>query len=236
MGKYSLAFIVISLLLAATNYVASNNLYTSIIVLLASIIYFFLFAFKKFKHYDKRFKIFEECYNFINYFIISLSIKKNISSALDMSIESMDDKFQGKLKEVEELQSEEKINYLSRYFNFDIYGLFLSLINIYQDRGGDILDMSAYLRDELRNNYNYVISLNNIKNKKIIEFSSLWIFSILILVVLRFSLNDFYTKIYNQPFFYLGIMSVFLFLIISIEALFSKALKVDVKGWDYEKH
>ena len=81
----------------------------------------------------------------------------------------------------------------------------------------------------------YINKTISLGKRKIIEFSVLWLFAIIILVALRFVLGQFYNSIISQLAFQIAIGSIFVFITISIDILMSRICKLDVRGWNNEE-
>lgn len=227
-----LIFLVLSLAFAGVNYLVTSNLITTIIVFAISSIYLIAVDATLIKKYKLRFKHFNQNYTFINTFIIALSVKENVGASFQLAYDSMNEEFKDDIKGLAQLDSYEKLKYLERYFQFDSYSLLMKLVDIYQERGGDILVMSKYLINEIRNEYNYLSSVESIRVRKYVEVGVLWLLTVVILVVLRFSLTNFADKIVNQEFFYIGVLILFIFIVFAIDYLIRKSIKVDIKGWN----
>ena len=63
-------------------------------------------------------------------------------------------------------------------FTFDIYKLFLNIIALYEEQGGNILQMAALLTEKSRYQEQYLNNTVGVAKRKIIEFSTLWLFSL----------------------------------------------------------
>ena len=129
----------------------------------------------------------------------------------------------------------ERLEYLKKYYPFYVYELFVSVIHLYIERGGNILDMSRFLLSELHNEQDYNHEYNSLGKRKMFDFSMLWSFSLLILVVLRFALHEHYSLISNQLFYQILIVILFLFILVSIEILNIKAHTFRKRGAEYEQ-
>lgn len=222
---------IVSFLFGIISYLASNSLIVSFGVVLLSALYFLLIGIKKLNKYKIKLTRFHSCYLFINNFVISLSIKKAIKPAFDSTIETMNDDIQELIEAIKDNTEEDKLRYLSKYFKFDIYNLFLDLISLWSDQGGDIISMSSNLTNRARELEEYVSEAEQIHNKKIIEFVILWSFSLAILVFLRFALSQFFDKITSQFFYLIGIASIFIYVLITIHLLISKMTTLEINGW-----
>ncbi len=222
---------IVSFSFGIISYLASNSLIVSFSVVLLSALYFLLIGIKKLNKYKIKLTRFHSCYVFINNFVISLSIKKAIKPAFDSTIETMNDDIQELIEAIKDNTEEDKLRYLSKYFKFDIYNLFLDLIGLWSDQGGDVISMSSNLTNRARELEEYVSEAEQIHNKKIIEFVILWSFSLAILVFLRFALSQFFDKITSQFFYLIGIASIFIYVLITIHLLISKMTTLEINGW-----
>ena len=231
MSSLIIIFIFISILFGGTVFIVTTNLYFALGVLILSLIYFFLLAFPKIKKSLIKTSRFHECYNFINTFIISLSIKKSIKSAYDDTLITMSKDFQKIDEELIDLNYDEKLNYLSTIYPFHIYSLFLNIISLWSEEGGDIIKMSTELINETRNVEDYLLACERMSKRKYIEFSVLWIITIAIMIFLKFALKDFYTQLQSQIFFPISISAVFIFILISIHILLNVTTSIELKGW-----
>ena len=187
---------------------------------------------RRFKNYQLSTSRFKSCYNFINSFIISLSIKSTIPGAFESTLLTIDDEIKEEIEGISHMNDLEKLNYLKSYYHFHIYELFLNVITLYEDRGGNILDMSQHLISETQNQNEYIIKCESLSLRKWVEFTILWFLSLAILVILRFALNQFFDLIAKQLLFKVSIGVIFLLVLASIEVLARKSFSIDVKGWD----
>ena len=224
--------IIISMMLGVSGYLASGNLIVGIASLIIPLLYFIFLARPMIIKYQTKISRFRECYHFINSFIVSLSIKNSVSSALETTIDAMPEKNLVLDENVDMFSVKEKIQHFSNYFRFHVYSLFIDLINLYEEQGGNILDMSHYLLDETRQVEDYIFRCQNIARKRIVEFAILWLLTLTIMVVMRFSLSQFFKDISKQIFFSLGIGAIVLFALVSIHIAIVKMCNLKIKGWD----
>ena len=232
MNQIVIIGIVISVVLGVSGYLASGNIIVGIVCVVLPILYFLFIAKPMVYKYETKIKRFRECYHFINNFIVSLSVKNSVSSALEATIEAMPEKNFVSDENVDLFSVREKIQYFSNYFRFHVYSLFIDLINLYEEQGGNILDMSRYLLDETRQVEDYIFRCQNISKKRIVEFAILWILTLAIMVVMRFSLSQFFANIAKQLFFPIGIGAIILFALVSIHIAIMKMCNLKIKGWD----
>ena len=113
---------------------------------------------------------------------------------------------------------------------FRWYQLFLQILAVWQDEGGDIIAMSKYLTSEIRNNEEYLSKCETLTKRKYFEIGVLWMLCLAILIFLRFALKDFYTKIKGQLVFIISITLLAIFILFSIYLLVRKATSVAIKG------
>lgn len=205
-----------------TCYLATESILCSAIVLILSLVYFLFIGYPKLTKYAVTSKRFHSCYTFINSFIVSLSIKGSILSAFDYVKLNMDREYLDIADGLTTLNEEEKLEYLKKYFYFDIYKLFVSIVQIYLTQGGDIFNLSHYLINETRREEEYLTHSEAMCKSRSIDFAVLWIFTILILMILRFSLTQFYGYISKLLFYQLSIVGMYLLIIISIHLLIRK--------------
>ena len=235
MNRY-LIFSLISIGIAVIVYIALDSLLYSLPVFIIYLLVAFLLLIPKLKKHSFRVMRFHECYHFINNFIIALSIKKSISGAMESTVSTMPSEFIEVYDSIENQSEMDKLNYLSDYFGFDVYLLFLQIIELWQDEGGDILAYSKHLISESQYNEEYISKVEANSKKKVFELVTLWAFCLVILVFLRFSLQDFYQHIKGQIFFIVSILIFSLFVLFSIFLLVVRMTKIDLKGkLAYEK-
>lgn len=228
--------IIISIILALSGFVASNNFIVGIVVLIFSILYFLLIFKRKYEKYTAKMARFDECYHFINTFIVTLSIKNSLSSALEACLDIASDNFKKNVENIETFNLKDKLDYIHKYFRFDVFSLFIDLVNIYEEEGGDILMMSHYLLEETRQIEEYISTCKSISKKRVVEFAILWILSLGIMVFLRFVLSSFFTSISHQIFYIIGIGAICIFCLVTIHIALLKMTNLKIGGWnDNEK-
>ena len=161
MNKNFITLLFISLLISVVSYIALENIIISGGILIVYIIFSLLIISPMLKKHAIKIRKFHECYHFINNYVISLSIKKSIAGALESTVNSMPTQFIDIYEGLENMGNIDKLNYLSSYFSFHAYQLFLQILAIWQEEGGDILQMSKYLINEIRCNEEYITKTEN---------------------------------------------------------------------------
>ena len=223
-------FIFISLAVGVVAYIALENIFIPIAVFVLYLASMLLIVIPKLNKYSLVKTRYHECYHFINNFIISLSIKKSISGALETTVGSMNSEFVDMFNGLDTMSENDKLEYLSSYFEFYDYSLFLQIIFIWQEEGGDIIAMSKYLISNIRNNEEYLTKTEMISKRKYVEIGILWTISLSIIVVLRFALNDFYTKVKGQVLYMAAITIILIFALFTIIMLVQKGTSLKLKG------
>ena len=223
-------FVFISLAVGVVAYIALENIFIPIAVFVLYLASMLLIVIPKLNKYSLVKTRYHECYHFINNFIISLSIKKSISGALETTVGSMNSEFVDMFNGLDTMSENDKLEYLSSYFEFYDYSLFLQIIFIWQEEGGDIIAMSKYLISNIRNNEEYLTKTEIISKRKYVEIGILWTISLSIIVVLRFALNDFYTKVKGQVLYMAAITIILVFALFTIIMLVQKGTSLKLKG------
>ena len=235
-SKYTSIFVILSILSFAVTYLALDNyLYALIVVAVYLLVGLFVLSplLSKYKVKSLRF---HECYHFINNFIIALSIKKSIKGSLESTVNSMPTEFIDLYEGLENMTDKDKLSYLSTYFSFYVYRLFLQIVDLWEEQGGDILKMSKYLISELRTNEEYLTKTESLATHKYVEISVLWGFCLLIVIILRFVLKDFYQSIKTQILFIASIIGLMIFILFSAFLLIQRGTNLKIKGdGDYGK-
>ena len=143
----------------------------------------------------------------------------------------MPSEFIDQYNSIEQTSEHDRLDYLSTYFTFYDYQLFLQIIFLWEEQGGDIIAMSKYLTSEIRNNEEYISKCEVLNKRKYVEIAILWTLSLAILVFLRFALKDFYTKIKTQLLFIISVTVIELFILFSIYLLIKKGTLLAIKGY-----
>lgn len=234
--NYILVGIIVSLILTGIFYLTTQNILLALLVFLISIVFFVLVVHRKAKKNQLKIHRYHQCFQFINSFIISLNVKGSMSAAIESGYETTDDDTKAIIDSIKELNEEEKIMYLCKYFKFDLYRLFVDTINLWNEEGGDILKMSQYLINQVRLKEQYLITCETIHRQKTTEFIVLWSISLAILAILRFALSTFFDRIRVTIFYQVAVTVIVLFVLVSVYILLLKISKLDLEGWkDNEK-
>lgn len=229
MSSVYLVFIIVSFLFGIFAYISSNNLILGFSIAPVFALYFLIFGVRMIKKWKSEVKNHHLCFNFINSFIISLNIKKTLSGAFESNAILMNQNSEFELDSIANLTTMQKIEYLEKHFQFHIYKLFVEIIKLYDEQGGDILEMSDNLIKTTRREEEYVISIAQKSKRKLFEIVLLWVFTFLILLFVRFGLGNFFVSVTSNPFFTAAIGFFFAFNLLANEILFRTVFKSEIK-------
>lgn len=233
--NFVLVGIVVSFVLSGVNFIATQNIYSTLFLFLISLVFFVLIVKKQMAKNQLKIHRYHQCYQFINTFIVSLNIKGSMSAAIESSYEVSDETTKEVLDSIKEMNEEEKIGYLCKYFKFDLYRLFVDIVSLWNEEGGNILKMSQYLVNQARLKEQYLITCETIHRQKTIEFVTLWSISLAILAILRFTLSQFFYRISSSLFYQISVVIIILFALFSVYILLLRVSKFELEGWKDEE-
>ncbi|MCQ2086938.1 MAG: hypothetical protein MJZ37_02550 [Bacilli bacterium] len=224
--------LIVSIAFFIVAFISTNNLISSAAVGGVTLLYFAIYATRVLKNKNEKITRFQDCYQFVNNFLISLSIKGHISGALATALESQNEETIDLINSLETDDPLEKVKYLKNYFKFDMYYLFVDLVTLHTEEGGDIIKMSNNLLNQIRQNEEFLVNVERMNKNSIVEFTILWAFALSILAILKFALSDFFVHIVKNNFYQMSVIFVFAFALLSIHIAIRKVVDIDIKGWD----
>lgn len=227
--------IIVSALIGFVSFFATSNVFIGGGVLIVGIMFYFLVSYKMLQKYIIKLNRIHECYLFINNFLITLSIKDSLNAALESTTSSISEEFCEYVLSVGDLNPQEKLLYLSKYFTFHIYRIFADIVLLWQEEGGKILDMSSHITNEMREIEEYVTYCKSISKRKSLEIGTLWLFSLAIVVVLRLSLSDIFEGLLKNPIYLISVPALMLVFLFSMYLLLVRVTKLEIRGSDYVK-
>lgn len=222
-------FLILSIMVGVVCYLTTLNLYFSIALFVIFAGYFLLFQCKRFKKYFSIKRRVHSCYFFINSFVITMSVKESYEEGYRSGLRLKDSKLELYTNEIEEFAPYERVRYLRNYFQLAIYKMFLNVLEIYQDQGGNILTMSENLVRECTRVEKTLIESSNLGIKHLIEFIVLWALSFGVLLFLKFGIGDFYNQMLSNPIFAPLILVFFFIFLISIHFFLKSFTNLSVK-------
>ena len=227
--------IVVSFVFAGVTFIATQNIFSSLIVLAIYIVFFVLIARRQINKNEQKIHRYHQCFQFINSYLISLNVKGSLSAAMESSYETADEETKEIIDSIKELSEQEKLSYLTKYFKFDLYHLFVDTISLWNEQGGDILKMSQHLVDQVRLKEEYLLTCESLNKSKTVEFVVLWTIALIILAALRFALSQFFDRISKTIIYQVSVIVVILFALLSIYILILRITNVNLEGWKDEE-
>lgn len=216
MKKIDLIFPILAVFLGILCYISTNNyIYSAVLVVIVIADYFVLMR-KKIIHYFDLIERVHTSYHFINSFIVTLSVKDSLEEAYQNGIRINNSRLNAETKELNEMPVINRIQYVKDYFNLSIYKMFLNVLDMYQDQGGNILNMADNLMRECTRTEKTLNDTLSIGYKHMIEFIILWLMAFGILIFIRFSISEFYLMMIKNVFV---VPMLFIFFLICVGSI-----------------
>ncbi len=207
---------VVALIAGGVCYLASSELFMGGAVALVYFLLLLIFAYPKVVTMQRKRRIRKECYRFMNSFVTTCSVTSSLSRAYEVSCEGTE----GEEKEVMEACScndiEGRLHELSSYFESQLYEVFLSIISIYEERGGDVLSLSSSLLEEATRVEEEADNRAKVSQGKLLQYILLWAMSLGIVGFLRFALSSFYDTLLASSTFTICLAIYFGFLLFGL--------------------
>lgn len=220
----------VSILASLASYYLTSNFYFLIATFIAFVLYFVIYE-VMFKYKERRsLKRNQDLTVFIHDFFLAYSIDFSLDNAIVAGQEHVSPRLKEAIKMLEEFKSVDKLDRLADYFSSSLYQLFLKTIDLCEHYSEDRANTISFLLEE---NNLYVLNQRTLQKsvwRSLAEFSLLWIVSFLILIIIRFAVNNYFTKIINTWFYLLGIGLYFAFFLFSIH-LFMHATHGRIKQY-----
>ena len=213
MKKISIIFGILGFFLGFLCFLSTNSIIFSVIVLLIFALDYLFLMRKRFTHYFDLIQRIHSSYHFINSFVISLSVKDSLEEAYKNGIRINNPRLLAETEELQDLSVVERVKSLRDYFQLSIYKMFLNVLDLYQDQGGNILNMADNLLRECTRTEKTLTETLSISYKHLTEFVILWLMSFGILLFMKFSIKDFYSSMLSNPII---VPLIFLFFVICI--------------------
>lgn len=211
-----LIYLIVGLISGALYYFMTFNMIYAASLGVVSFILLYIFTNKSIIKFINKEQKARECSLFVNNFIITLSINKSVISSYDIVKESFSKNLKNQVQLISHLNCEEQIAELKGYFNLSVYDVFLNLFEQYIYNGGDILKISQIFLYDIRQIEENIDNHFSILVKKMFELISLWAMTFVILIVIKLSLNDFFTSILSSNLFTYGLIVFFLVFVLNL--------------------
>ena len=151
-------------------------------------------------------------YRFVSGFLISLSVSKSLEEGYESAAMFL----QGRAKEAalscKGMEIMERLRYLRGTFRAPFYDMFCSMVAIWQERGGDVLDLMDPLLREATSAEEAGRALDQARIRQGTQFLVLWGMSLLVLLAVRLGLSSFYETVSGSLPFLLVTLLYFLVL------------------------
>lgn len=220
-------FIFISLSLGLISFVAGNNYILSIIISGISLIFFIFLIIPKLNKYQEKINKYRSLHTFINSFIMSISITESIDIAYLNAKNSV--------LTYTDIPSDLNQYELNELYPFNTYKLFIDVLRMWEEEGGDILKQSEYLLKYSSRLLDFINNSKRYSQKTLVDFIALWVVSLSILIFIRFALKDFYGRMVENIIYLVGIGVVILILLFSVFFFTQRATSIDLNMVkDYE--
>lgn len=229
MTKIDIAWCIGSLALSVIAYLCTMNWILTAALLLIYVLYYFLIARKRFVKYLTQIDRVHSCYHFINSFLVTLSVKESYEEAYQSAIRIENKNLNEQVENITNLTVYDRVNYLRGYFNLAIYKIFLNILDLYQNQGGNILTMSENLIRECTRTEKSLTESTSIGSKHLLEFFILWFMSFAIVLFMRFSISEFYLQMITNPTILIMIFIFFIICLVSIHLFICKFTNLTIK-------
>ena len=229
MKKIDLIFIISSLLISISAYLATMQIFIPLGIFVIYVLYYFLLIRKKISQYLHKSEVVHSCYHFINSFLITISVKESLEEAYQNGLRVAPKSLLEETNEIENMTIMERINFLRSYFNLAIYKMFLNVVNLHQEQGGNILTISDSLIRECTRVEKTLNESTAIGNRHLVEFAVLWLLSFFILIFLRFAISQFYSQMISSFIMIAFISGFYLIFIVSVHLFLINFTSISIK-------
>lgn len=165
--------------------------------------------------------------HFANSLIMQITITPNATTAIN-EISNFLDESQRDVLQNDELLVKEKFESIKKYYDFALYDVFEEIIVLYDTQGGNIIDMSLQLLDQIDDYIKNHEEIHLDNNKKISEILILWAFAFGILFYIRSIMYDYYLQILQNQSFQLIIGGFFIMFILTLLIISKKYIEIKI--------
>lgn len=197
-----------ALIIGGSAYLSSDAWYFGAAVGAIGLLLMCLYVCPSFLSFGEKCRKRHECYLFIHSYLVTLSVCVSLEKAYEAASSPLGKEFHHLDATLSTMDAKEKVEYLNAYFDSDLYRLFLSLLDLYLNRGGDVLKLSGELTAEASRVEESEQSYQKKAARKGLGFFFLWTVSMVIVVFLRFGLASFFSTL-KSSWMYLGSLMVF---------------------------
>lgn len=214
--KGILVCLLLSCLTASIAYLASSSFLLSSLVLASYFGVTVLICLPRFRLLQRKRQARKDCFRFMNSFITTCSVTSSLIKSFEVASEGAMGDMKEALSGTEGNKIEDRLTFLSSYFQSPLYEVFLSIVIIYQNRGGDILTLSSALLEEATKAEADGDKRFKGGASRMLKYGLLWAMSLGIVAFLRFALSSFYGQLLASSTFLLSLGFYFAFLLFSL--------------------
>ena len=181
----------IASLLGLSAYFVSGSLFIGGGVLICSFACFFLLVGPLLSGYVRSKRRREEAGAFISSYLLSLSATSSHEKAFNAACVGRKGDLKGIVDSISALSAMEKVEYLLSYFDESVYPMFVSVLKLHQEQGGDVLRLSGELLSESSRVLEEGIAFHGAGIRIFVQFCLMWGLSLLVLIFMKLGLSQF---------------------------------------------
>lgn len=224
-------YVLVSTLAGLASYYLTSNVYFLLGTLGAFLIYFIVYELLFKRKARIRLEKNKDLTTFIHDFFLAYNIDFSLTNAINASKNNVSRQLKERLKMTSEFKEMEQLERLTDYFTSSLYQLFLKTIYLSENNSENRTKTISFLLEE---NNRFLLNQKVLKKnivKALIEFSLLWIVSFLILIIMRFAINNYFNKVITLGIYLGGVAIYFIFFLFSIH-LFMHATNGSIKRYE----
>lgn len=155
-------------------------------------------------------------FSFIELFLLNFDIQKTIPATLSVVFPLLSIADQKVLNNKRKTEGVLFLESLSSFFAHTYYESFLGAVNLVNERGGDIMQVSEILLFSIANSQAQLLKINRIDNSYIIKFIFNWLFIFAVGLLFRFALDGFLLFQHPPLTFIIGIEVFIMLFLMSV--------------------
>ncbi|MFA5235602.1 MAG: hypothetical protein WC399_01920 [Bacilli bacterium] len=189
---------------------------------------YFLLAFpRRLATFNQRRNQEAEAFQFVNAFVIALSVKNTPGAALESIQGQLSANLKREIEQADTIDTQAVLEYLKTYFPLPLYDMFVTLIELHTAQGGSILEMAELLLATGRRHETDCEEKRLIARRRMTNFVILWILTVLVLLFSRFGISSLFDRMKETVLFKIGIAMYFAFMLYSVNAWVSRFMQGD---------
>jgi hypothetical protein len=200
----------LSLILAAIHYFVLNHIVWALLILLINVLIWMVF-FQTFKMITKQYTTLYHMYFLMHSVITNLAIKKHVHESIWEVISQLTVKH----PHLENLTGHDGIASLVNFktiYPYKLFSLFVASLQFYDQQGGEVMELFDNFLRQARISETRIQEEEQFYKRGLIEFTTLWIFNILVLLLSKWALRYVYDSVLNNDAVVLLLSLVFVWL------------------------